>query len=360
MQAGKEKIALILPNHLGDVVMATPALRALHRARPEAEIHALIREELAPVLSGSPWISRVWTHRIYAVRDPLRRLARRLALARALRGMDCVIVLPNSFSSALLAFAIGARRRVGYRRGGRGWLLTDALPPPREGGRVVPIAMERYDLDLVGHLGCPDTGTTVELFTEAADVRECDALFEREGIDTSRPLVCFAPGAGYGPSKLWPLRYVAELARKLLDEGVQVALVHGPGEEELASEIQEMSGPGVACLGGAALQIGLLKAVLARASLLICNDAGARHIAAAFQLPTLVLMGPTSIRYTNLNLKLTRLLREPVACSPCQLKVCPIDHRCMTRLLPSRVLDETHAALYNEGWRGDVELELGR
>ncbi len=358
MQAAKEKIALILPNHLGDVVMATPALRALHNARPEAEVHAVIREELAPVLEGCPWIHRFWTHRIYTTRSPWRRLAQRLALARALRGMDSVLVLPNSFSSALLAFATRAPRRLGYRRGGRGWLLTEALRPPREHGRVVPIAMERYYLDLMRSLGCVEAGTQVELFTDPQASRECDALFAQHGIDADRPLVCIAPGAGFGPSKIWPPRYAAEVARKLLDQGLQVALVHAPAEEALATEIRELAGPGLASLGGARMHLRLLKSILSRASLLICNDAGARHIAAAFKLPALVLMGPTSIRYTNLNLKLTRILREPVECSPCHLKVCPIDHRCMTRITPSRVLEEAHAALYDESWRGDVDLEL--
>ena len=78
----------------------------------------------------------------------------------------------------------------------------------------------------------------------------------------------------------------------------------------------------------------------------------------AFGVPTLVLMGPTSVAYTNLNLKQTRLLREPVACAPCQRKVCPIDHRCMTRLLPARVLEEARAALSRDDWQGSVELEL--
>jgi heptosyltransferase-2 len=99
--------------------------------------------------------------------------------------------------------------------------------------------------------------------------------------------------------------------------------------------------------------------VLARAQLLICNDAGARHVAAAFEVPTLVLMGPTAVGYTNLNLKRTKILREPVACSPCQLKVGPIDHRCMTRILPARVRAEARDALQRTDWRGSVELELG-
>jgi heptosyltransferase-2 len=220
--------------------------------------------------------------------------------------------------------------------------------------------MERYYLDLVCHLGCLDTGTSVKLFTDPEAEQACDALFAEHGIESTRPLVCLAPGAGFGPSKIWPPDHVAEVARTLLEAQVQVALVHAPGEETLADEILAWlsSGAKPACLGGSGMNLSLLKSVIARASLLICNDAGARHIAAAFEIPTLVLMGPTSIRYTNLNLKLTRLLREPVPCSPCQLKVCPIDHRCMTRLLPSRVLKEAHSALHDDGWRGDVELEL--
>jgi len=355
----KEKISVVLPNHLGDVVMATPALRALRRGRPEAHIRAVVRRSLAPVLQGSPWLDGFVPHDIYAVRGKLGQLRARLAVARELRGSDLVVVLPNSFASAILAFASRAPRRLGYARRGRGWLFTDAAPAPRVAGRFVPTAMERYYLDLVLRLGCPDTGTQLELFVEPEAERECEARFAAAGVSRRAPLVCLAPGAGFGPSKLWPLAYVAEVARGLLADGAQVALVHGPGEESLAAEIVRGAGPGLASLGGERMSLSLLKSVLARAQLLICNDAGARHVAAAFEVPTLVLMGPTAVGYTNLNLKRTKLLREPVECSPCQLKVCPIDHRCMTRLLPARVLAEARSALTQSDWRGSVELELG-
>jgi heptosyltransferase-2 len=355
----KEKIAVVLPNHLGDVVMATPALRALRRGRPEAEIRAVVRSALVGVLRGAPWIDAFTTHDIYADAGKLAQLRARLAVARELRGSDVVVVLPNSFASALLAFATRAKVRIGYARRGRGLLLTDAAPAPRDaGGRFVPTAMERYYLDLVRRLGCPDTGTQVELFVEPEAERECDERMAASGLHRSAPLVCLAPGAGFGPSKLWPLEYVAEVARELLDSGAQVALVHGPSEQALAHQILARTGPGLVSLGGEGMTLSLLKSVLARAQLLICNDAGARHVAAAFELPTIVLMGPTAVGYTNLNLKRTKLLREPVECSPCQLKICPIDHRCMTRLLPSRVLAEARAALTQADWRGSVELEL--
>ena len=356
MHENTEKISVLLPNHLGDVVMATPALRALRQGRPEARIRAVVRRELAPVLGGLPSLDEVLAHAVYAG-GGAGRLARRIRLARRLADSDTVVLFPNSLSSALLARATGAPERVGYARRGRAWLLSRPLPAPRENGRFAPVAMERYYLDVVAALGCSDAGVELELATEPQAERACDALFERAGIDPSRPLVCVAPGAGFGPSKLWPTRYYAKLARALLDDGADVALVHAPGEEPLAREIAEHAGPGLADLGGAAMTLSLLKSVLSRARLLVCNDAGARHIAAAFRVPCLVLMGPTSIRYTNLNLEKTRLLRESVECSPCQLKVCPIDHRCMTRLVPERVIGEARAALAAQGWRGDVELE---
>lgn len=357
MAVAKEKIAVVLPNHLGDVVMATPALRALRRGRPDAEITGVVRATLLGVLRGAPFIDRFVAHRIYERRGKLAQLRERLRVASELRGSDVALVLPNSFASALLAFASRARVRVGYARRARSLLLTDPVPAPRVNGRFVPLAMERYYLDLARRLGAPDLGTQIELFLEPEAERECDARFAAAGVG-GRPLVCLAPGAGFGPSKLWPLEYVAEVARALRADGADVALVHGPGEGALADEIRTRAGVGIAMLGGDSMSLSLLKSVLARAQLLICNDAGARHIAAAFEVPTIVLMGPTAVGYTNLNLKRTKLLREPVECSPCQLKVCPIDHRCMTRLLPSRVLAEARAALSRRDWQGSVELEL--
>ena len=354
----KEKIAVVLPNHLGDVVMATPALRALRRGRPGAEVTLVVRASLLGVMRGAPWIDRFVAHEIYRSRGKLAQFRERMRVARELRGTDLALVLPNSFASALLAFASRAPVRVGYARRGRSLLLTDPVPAPRVNGRFVPLAMERYYLELARRLGAPDLGTQIELFAEADAERECDALFASHGIGGGRPLACLAPGAGFGPSKLWPLDYVAEVARALRGDGVDVALVHGPGEGALAAEVATRAGVALAMLGGDAMSLSLLKSVLARAQLLICNDAGARHIAAAFEVPTIVLMGPTAVGYTNLNLERTKLLREPVECSPCQLKVCPIDHRCMTRLLPARVLAEARAALSRSDWQGSVELEL--
>jgi heptosyltransferase-2 len=362
----KEKITVVLPNHLGDVVMSTPALRALRRGRPGAWIRVVLPRELMGVLRGLDLADEWVGHDLAAAPHAAARLWRRLRLARRLADSDLMVLLPNSLAAGLLARVSGARRRVGYARKGRGGLLTDAVEAPREGGRFKPIAMERYYLDLILRLGCADTGTHTELATEPAAERECDARFAAHGIAPDRPLVCLAPGAAFGPSKLWPMRSYGELARRLEQDGAQVALVHAPGEQAWADEIRRHAGPELIGLGGDGMDLSLLKSVISRARLLVCNDAGARHVAAAFDVPCLVLMGPTSVAYTNLNLKRTRLLREPVECSPCQRKVCPIDHRCMTRLTPQRVLREARAVLTQEGWRGgqdwphDLEPEHAR
>src|SRR5262245_46329338 len=123
-------IVVFCPNLVGDTVMATPALRALRRAHPGARVVGVIRPQVAPTLDGNPWLDALVPF------DPRSRDRRHrfLAACRRLRSerADLAVLLPNSFRSALLAFASGARRRVGYARGGRGVLLTDRLTVPRE------------------------------------------------------------------------------------------------------------------------------------------------------------------------------------------------------------------------------------
>lgn len=352
-----DKIAVILPNHLGDVVMATAALRALRSARPEARILGVVRQELAPVLEGGPWLDALLPHAAYRTRNPARRLRVRMELARKLAGYDVVLVFPNSVSSALLAALSRAPTRIGYRRRARGWLLSEAVEPPRRNGRVVPIAMERAYLALLEPLGISSEDTRLELFCTPEAERQARELLRARGVSRDRPLVSIAPGAAFGPSKLWPTEHYARVARGLVGADVQVALIHAPGEQALADAILGAAGSGVVSLGGAGMTLALLKSIVQSSGLVLCNDAGARHIAAAFGVAAIVLMGPTSLDYTSLNLGRTRILRTAFPCQPCQLKVCPIDHRCMTQLRPEGVLQEALAALGDPAWSGDAALE---
>ncbi len=161
---------------------------------------------------------------------------------------------------------------------------------------------------------------------------------ERCGVDEGRRLALLAPGASFGPSKLWPAESFAAVGDALVHRDFRVAVVGGPGERGLAERVAAAMRGEAAVLAGE-LDLGAFKAVVERAALLVCNDAGARHVAVAFGVPAVVLMGPTALEKTGLNLETIRVLTADVDCRPCYRRSCPIDHRCMTRIAPERVLE---------------------
>ena len=329
------------PNWTGDVVMATPGFRALRAGFPEARLVLQIRAGLEALLAGSPWFDEV-----LAVPPPEAGLAVLLREARRLRRrrFDLGLCLPDSWSAALLMRAGGVRCVVGYRRRLRGVLLHAAVPPPAGAGRRFLIAREEHVLGLVEAIGAPRCGTRLELFVTDAEEVEASTRLRQAGVDPAGPLVLLAPGASFGPSKLWPAERFARVGDALASDGLRVAVVGTARERELAIRVVEAMQSPAALLAGR-LSLGGFKALVRRANLLICNDAGARHVAVAFGVPAIVLMGPTSLEKTNLNLARVRVLSAEVPCRPCYLRECPIDHGCMTRIDPERVVQAARAAL---------------
>jgi heptosyltransferase-2 len=171
-------------------------------------------------------------------------------------------------------------------------------------------------------------------------------------------MVVLAPGASFGPSKIWPPASFAQVGDALARAGAQVVLVGAPGERALAHSIAGAMRSPVADLAGD-LDLGALKAVIRSARVFVGSDAGARHVAVAFGVPCIVLMGPTSLAKTNLTLERVRVLTADVGCRPCYLRECPIDHRCMTRIEPERVVAAALPALESgarRSFRGDGAL----
>jgi heptosyltransferase-2 len=328
------------PNLVGDTVMATPALRALRRAYPDERIVGVIKPHVAPTLDGNPWLDALVRFDPRA-RDRGHRTLAAWSRLRAERA-DVAVLLPNSFRSALLAIAAGARRRVGYARGGRGVLLTDRLAVPRDAdGRRKPVpAVESY-LALVRRLGCRVDSVRPELFTTPDDEAAADRAWARLGLAGDRPVVCLNTGGAFGPAKSWPSPYFATLARRLaVEAGARVLVVCGPGERAAAREIVAGAGhPDVVSLADLDLGIGLTKACVRRSSLMVTTDSGPRHFAAAFGVPVVALFGPTHIAWTRTYHPQAVHLFRPVPCGPCQKPVCPEGHhRCMTELTPDAVL----------------------
>jgi heptosyltransferase-2 len=348
-----EEILVRGPNWTGDLIMATPGFRALRSGFSEARLTLHLRPELLPLVSGAPWFDEVLPLDSYG-----RGRAALFREGRALRArrFDLGICLPDSFSSALLMRLGGVRHIIGYRRNGRGALLHHRVAPPRTKGRRIMIAREKHVVGLVEAAGCPPLGTELELYVTEAEEAEARKKLEDRGVPEGDAIAVLAPGASYGSSKIWPPGYFARVGDALAAAGASVVLV-GTGDERglTARVLSAMKEPAADLTGE--LGLGALKAVLRRSRVLVCNDAGARHIAVAFGIPCVVVMGPTSLEKTNLNLERVKVLSADADCRPCYLRECPIDHRCMTRVSPERVAQAALPALSpdaEERWRGEV------
>lgn len=329
------RILVRAPTWVGDAVMATPALRALRAAHPGAEIAVEGRPALAELLRGLPSFDRF-------LPDASHGLVSSCMRARRLRaeGFDEAVLLPDSVRAALGPWLARIPRRVGYARDPlRRALLSEALAPPRANGRRLPVPMTERYLRITRQLGCPDRGSELELALDPDACARCEERLRGLGLRSGEAVCAVTPGASFGASKLWPVQHFAAacdgLARRL---SLVPVLAPGPGEEAIAARIAALARERVLAWTGPSPGLGELKALVARSALVLTNDTGPRHIAVALGRPVVVLMGPTDPRHTAQHLGRQRVLREDVACSPCQLKRCPIDHRCMTRLSPARAV----------------------
>jgi heptosyltransferase-2 len=345
------KVAVFCPNWVGDVVMATPAFRALRQHFAAAQIIGVLKPYVAGLLEGAPWFDRLI---FLDARGP--RGQRWPAVAWRLRreGIDLVLLFPNSFHSAWVAWLGGCRRRIGYQRYARGLLLTDRLEPVRDKqGRLIPSPVIDAYNRLAERAGCPGPTYRMELFTTPRDEAAADAVWRQTALTGYARVVCLNPGAAFGSAKHWPVEYFIRLAQDLADRrDCGVLVLCGPTERDLARKIaREAERPGVHSLADQPLSLGLTKACLRRAALLVTTDSGPRHIAAAFGRPVVTVFGPTHIAWTETYYPQSVHLQKRVPCGPCQLRVCPLDHRCMTELRPAEVFAAAAALLDRAGAR---------
>jgi heptosyltransferase-2 len=329
-------LAVFLPNWIGDAVMATPALRALRQHFGDARIIGVLKPYVAGVLEGGDWFDEQLLHTGGSWRQSVPAIAWQLRK----RNIQLAVLFPNSFRSALVAWLGGCARRIGYIRYGRGPLLTDGLSPLRDGrGRLVPSPiLDAYNL-LAECVGCPMPSHRLELYTTPRDEAAASQVWEQMNLDGHAEVVCLNPGAAFGAAKHWPAEHFAVLARELADRrGCGVLVLCGPSERDMASRIVALARrPAVHSLGDYPLSLGLTKACVRRADLLVTTDSGPRHFAAAFDRPVVTLFGPTHIAWTETYHAKAVHLQKKVQCGPCQRRVCPLDHRCMEELTPAEV-----------------------
>ena len=311
-------------NWVGDAVMCLPALRAIRARYPKAHIAILAKPAVADLYAGESSANEVIR---YTAPSP-RLVARELRP----RGFDCAILLQNAFEAAWIAWLARIPNRIGYDRDGRRWLLSRALPVPKRG--EIPRHERFYYLELLRRAGL------IDRLPESSMIRLEKAGAPRAGV------IGVSPGAAYGTAKRWLPERFAEAAGKLATaRGASIALFGSAGERSVCEQIaQSLNGYRVTNHAGQTTLAQFID-LAGRCELFLSNDSGAMHIASALGVPTLAIFGATDDGATGPTGPKARVVRQQVECSPCLLRECPIDHRCMTRVTADRVVKEALALL---------------
>lgn len=343
------KILVRATNWVGDAVMALPALQAIRRREPRAHIAVLAR----------PWVAELYRDQGFADRlivfDHAGRHAGILGvegLAIELRGerFDVALLLQNAFQAAWIARRAGIPQRIGYARDRRSWLLTQPVPLPQPG--EIPSPEPYYYLELLRRAGwleqLPQLAAVTMRVSEEAR-RNGESKLRAAGAREGSRRVAIAPGAAFGTARCWPLeRYAALADRTIAELDTDVVLIGSAADRDTAQRIAGAMRSKAVMLAGHTT-IGELPGALLACGAFVGNDSGAMHVAAAVGLPVVGIFGPTDPQATApLSNRLT-VVREPVECSPCFLRRCPVDHRCMERIEVARAFDALRASLLGYG-----------
>jgi heptosyltransferase-2 len=334
------RILVVAPSWIGDTLLAQPLLRRLHDKLVRVSIDALAPPWCGPLLARMPEIDEVIASP-FAHGELKLRARWRLGRELARRKYEQVIVLPNSFKSALIPFFADIPLRTGYVGESRYGLLN--LMHKLDKARL-PLMAERY-AQLAEKPGAelPRPLPPVRLEADPINTARTTA---RLGLDRLRPIAAFCPGAEYGPAKRWPARHFAGLARNLARRGYAVWLIGSIKDAELGEEIRALSRGACANLCG---KTDLAAAIdlIGCAKLVVSNDSGLMHVAAALGKPLIALYGSSSPAHTpplSSQPGLARIVKIDIECSPCFARECPLGHfKCMNDLLPARVLAEIDA-----------------
>ena len=319
--------------------MSLPALAAVRDRFPEAHIAVLARPWVAGLYHHEPFADEIIPYQpaTFGSGSLRRAWSDRLEVAARLRegNFDCALLLQNAFDAALITALAGIPERIGYARDMRSALLTRPIERPRAG--TIPPHESFYYMELLRRAGwldrLPET-LVVELRSAPRARLVGLRRFAAEGI--LNPVIGVSPGAAFGSAKRWlPERFAESACTLAARMNAMVALHGSASERELCESVRLMiAAQGIECVnyaGRTTLEEFIERA--AASMVFLSNDSGAMHIASALGVPTVAIFGATNPVTTGPAGRLTQIVRQPVECSPCLLRECPIDHRCMV-LIP--------------------------
>ena len=322
------------PNWVGDCVLSMPAIKAVRSHFPDAEVTLLVRPWVAGLFRSASFIDNVWG------KPKAKGIGEWIRTAREIRRkrFDLAVLLPNSFEAALTVWAGGIPERVGYRTDGRSLLLTRSVRPS-------PARQHQcsYYLRLVAEAFGPSAEPELRIKASTDETTDARRLLELEGIGAARSFLVVNPGAAFGGAKRWREDRFAEVADRLADElDLSVAIIGSESERTIGERVRDRMKSGAALLSGLT-SLETLVGILAEASLMVTNDSGPMHIGAALGTPTVAVFGSTDAEVTSPVGPNTSVVRHAVDCSPCMLRECPIDHRCMDAVTVSEVCSSAMA-----------------
>jgi len=331
------KIVVRGTNWVGDAVMTIPALRELHRIFSDAHLTLYTRAWTKGIFQDALFIDELLT--FDREKSSFKTVLTQAKVWREEK-FDLAVLFPNSFESALLAKLGKVPNRFGYAKDGRSFLLTDTVKIPDWKNKRHEVF---YYINLVAEIEKKFFGTTTALENEprfelnVSEKRKTEAreFLAQNGVDLSKKIVVFCAGSANSPAKRWEISSFAKLGDKLKNDlNVEVVLDGAKNEVDISQKVAaQMQTNPIVLTGKTDLAKGM--AILSVADLLVSNDTGAAHISAALGTKTLVIFGPTNPLTTQpLG---SELIRQDVSCSPCSFRVCPIDHRCMTRISADEV-----------------------
>ena len=332
------KILVRSTNWIGDAVMTTPALGAIRAAFPSSEIVLAANSVVSELMTPHPFCDRVI---IYDKNGPHRGLRGFGKFCRLIgrERFDLAILFQNAIEAAIMARLAHIGTRAGYNTDGRGILLTHEIPVTKEARRL---HHTQYYMNMLAKLGISPAEQKLRLQCTDEEKRWAQSL-----LGPGR-WAAINPGAAYGSAKRWYPERFAQVADALASEpGYGSVLVGGRGETGIGSEIESlMRSKPLNLIGGTSVR--QLMAVLASVDLVITNDSGPMHVAAAFDRPIVALFGPTDHTTTSPLCPRFILVRREVECAPCLKRQCPTDHRCMAGISVNDVLSAVKTLLRSE------------